>query len=138
MDFMDRISEMENRKEEAKERLFREPTIEDLGKKFDLEEVVEDAAVLIFRLFVGLGKGLSSSQKRSFSAVSVWYSKKLIEREEIEKKQLAEAVNLSPRTLTRRFKGLEDDEDSKIVLDFVKHRIRKWSKRRDYKLKEWL
>lgn len=138
MDFRDRISEIEERKEEAKDRLFDEPIIEDIKNDFGLSDEVRDAAILIFRLFVGLGKGLSSSQERSFSAVSAWYAKKLIDNEKISKSDLAEAVDISPRTLTRRFSELEDDSDSKVVLDFVKYRIKEWSKRRDRKLEEWL
>lgn len=138
MNFRDKISEIEERKKEAKNRLFDEPIIEDIGSEFDLSDEVKDAAILIFRLFVGLGKGLSSSQRRSFSAVSVWHAKKLIDNKEITKSELANAVDISTRTLNRRFKDLKDDDDSRVVLDFVKYRIKEWSKKRDRKLQEWL
>jgi len=50
---------------------------------------------VIYRVLVGLGKGLSSSKKRSFSAAAVWFATELSRDERPLKEELAEAV-ISP------------------------------------------
>ena len=128
----------EDIKQKAKSKFYEESHIRELKEEFGLSEKVVDAAILIFRLFAGLGKGLSSSQKRSYSAVAVWHAVKLIENKELTKEDLAKAVEISPRTLTRRFNDLEDDEDSKVVLEYVKYRIKEWSRKREKRLQNLL
>ena len=125
-------------KQKVKIQLYEEPIIQDLKEEFNLSSTVIDASILIFRLFVGLGKGLTKSQRKSFAATSLWYAKKVIDGEKLSKKKLADTLNISPRTLTRRFKDLEDDEDSKIVLDYIKQEIKEWSNKRDKKLEKLL
>lgn len=124
--------------QKVKARFHDEPLIQDLKDEFELSEEVAVAATLIFRLFLGLGKGLSSSQKRSFSAASVWLAGKLVERREVDKDELAEAADVSTRTLSRRFNDLENSEESKLILEYVKDRVKKWSKRRERRLQDLL
>lgn len=122
----------------ARSRLSEEPVIGRLQKKFDLSRETVNAATVILRLYVGLGKGLSSSQRRGFSAASVWHAAELVEERELSKEDLAEAVGVSTRTLARRFRELEGDEDSKVVLDYVGGRMKSWSKERERKLRDLL
>lgn len=131
-------SELEKKKRKTRDRLFTESAIEDLQKEFDLSKEVTYAAILILRIFIGLGKGLSSSQKRSFSAASVWHAAKLVEERTLSKEKLAEEVGVSSRTLARRLRELEEKGDSKIVLDYVRERIKEWSKKRERKLRDLL
>lgn len=112
--------------------------IKNLKEEFNLSEDAKDAAILLYRILVGLGKGLTSSQKQSFSAIAVWNASKLVDKHEIPKKELAEAVDLSHRTLSRRFKELSEDEECEKVLVYLKDRVRNWSRRKESKLSEYL
>lgn len=138
MDSSDEKTNLDEGERKVRSILYREPIVENLKKEFDLTEEIIDAAILIFRLFVGLGKGLSSSQKHSFAAVSVWYATRLINGKELSKEDLAKAVDVSPRTLLRRFNDLEKDEDSEVVLEYVKSEIKEWSKKREKRLQSLL
>ncbi len=131
-------SDTGDQKDEVRSKLYRERIIKDLESKFDLTEELTDAAILIFRLFVGLGKGLTDSQRKSFSAASVWYAAKIMKNRKLNKNKLAKAVDISTRTLARRFKEIEEDKETKPVLDYVKERIKKWSRERNRKLKRLL
>ncbi|KXA91365.1 hypothetical protein AKJ64_04780 [candidate division MSBL1 archaeon SCGC-AAA259E17] len=131
-------SSHKEKKRKIRSYLYKEPLIERFKDECDLSKEVIDAATLIFRLSVGLGKGLSSSQKRSYSAASVWYAVKLIEGEELSKEKLAEISDVSPRTLARRFSDLEGDEDSKKVMDYVKSRIKRWREKKEKRLQNLL
>ncbi len=112
--------------------------VRELREKLELNEEVAVAATTIFRLFLGLGKGLTSSQKRSFSAAAVWHATNLIGGEKISKEDLAEAADVSPRTLARRFNELEENDESKLVLQYVREKVRKWGKRREQRLQDLL
>ncbi|KXA91014.1 hypothetical protein AKJ57_02765 [candidate division MSBL1 archaeon SCGC-AAA259A05] len=138
MGLKNRRSSHKKKKRKIRSYLYKEPLVKRFKDKFGLSEEVIDAATLIFRLFVGLGKGLSSTQKHSYSAVAVWYAAKLIEEKELSKEKLAETSDVSSRTLARRFRDLEDDEDSKKVLNYVKHKIKKWSEKRERRLQNLL
>lgn len=131
-------SDSQERQEKAREIFYTAPEIERLGSKFDLSEETENAATVIYRVLVGLGKGLSSSQKQSFSATAVWFATELSRDERPLKEELAEAVDISPRTLSRRFQEIEDDEKCKEILEHVKKRIKKWNKRKNRKLRDML
>lgn len=120
---------------EIKARLHSEPEIKRLKSKFDLSEDAANAAVMIYRLLVGLGKGLSSSKRRSFSAVALWHGAQVADDEKLLKEDLARAVELSPRTLTRRFREIEKDENCVNIIDHVKDKVKKWSERRDRSLR---
>lgn len=133
-----RDSKLTEKRRKVKSRLFEDSDIELLQKKFDLSDETVHAATLILRFFTGLGKGLTPSQKKSYSAASVWYATKLVEERTLSKEDLAEKIDISPRTLARRFQELEEDKDSKIVLDYVKKRIKSWSKKRERKLRDLL
>ncbi len=112
--------------------------IEKLQKEFNLSEDAKDAAVLLYRILVGLGKGLTSSQERSYSAIASWFASKLVDDRELSKSGLSKSVDVSHRTLTRRFKEISEDEDCEMVLSYLKDRIKKWSKKRERKLREYL
>lgn len=138
MSAKDGFSDTEELRAEVKSRLHEEPIIRGLKEKLELTEEIAVAATTIFRLFVGLGKGLTSSQKRSFSAAAVWHAANLIEGKKISKEKLAEAADVSPRTLARRFSELEENEESELVLQYVKEKVRKWGKRREQRLQDLL
>ena len=131
-------SNLDEKKNKVKSQLYKEEIIETLQEEFDLSEIVKDAAILIFRLFAGLGKGLTESQRKSFSTASIWYAARVTEGKKINKEELAKAVDISSRTLTRRFNEIEEDEETKLVLDYVRKRIKKWSKERDKRLQKLL
>ena len=126
------------RDQEARDILFNQPKIEELKEEFDLSEEAYTAATLIYRVLNGLGKGLSDSQERSFSALSVRIAADKVDGDKLRKKDLSEAVDVSSRTLSRRFKELEQDEETEKVLDYVRERVKRWSNRRERRLKEIL
>ncbi len=128
----------EERDKEAREILFNHPKIEELQEEFDLSEDAYTAATLIYRVLNGLGKGLSDSQERSFSALSIRIAAAKVDGDKLRKKDLSEAVDVSSRTLSRRFKELEEDEETRKVLDYVRERVRRWSDRRERRLQEIL
>lgn len=115
-----------------------EPRIEELKSKFDLSDIAISAAILIHRLFFGIGTGLRSSKRDSFAAISVWYGSRIVDGREISKEDLARAVGVHPRTLTRRFKELENDERCVSMLEYVKDRIEEWDKKREERLQDLL
>lgn len=131
-------SKREERREKAREILYKEPRIERLKEKFDLSQNAESAATLIYRILVGLGKGLSDSQKQSFSALAIRIAAENVDDARPRKKDLADAVDVSHRTLSRRFKEIREDEECKKVLAYVKERVRRWSKRKEQRLQEIL
>lgn len=131
-------SKREERREKAREILYKEPRIERLKEKFDLSQNAESAATLIYRILVGLGKGLSDSQKQSFSALAIRIAAENVDNARPRKKDLADAVDVSHRTLSRRFKEIREDEECEKVLAYVKGRVRRWSKRKEQRLQEIL
>ncbi|KXA96827.1 hypothetical protein AKJ37_04315 [candidate division MSBL1 archaeon SCGC-AAA259I09] len=134
-----RMSPENNNEEQMTRKILKKhPLIEKLKNEFSLSEDAKDAAILFYRILVGLGKGLTSSQKQSFSAISAWFAAKLVDEQEIPKKQLAKFVNVSHRTLSRRFREVSEDEECKKVLNYLKDRIRKWSRKKERKLSEYL
>jgi|GEM_PF-2343211 len=124
--------------QEARDILFNQHEIEELKHEFDLSEDAYTAATLIYRVLNGLGKGLSDSQKRSFSALSIKIAAEKVDGVKLSKKKLSEAVDVSPRTLSRRFKELEEDEETEKVLAYVRQRVKRWSDRRERRLNEIL
>ncbi|KXA99595.1 hypothetical protein AKJ41_05200 [candidate division MSBL1 archaeon SCGC-AAA259O05] len=112
--------------------------IEKLKSEFGLSEDAKDAAILLYRILVGLGKGLASSQEKGYSAIAVWFASKLVDGRKLPKIQLAEAMDVSHRTLTRRFKEVSKDGECEKMLDYLKERIKKWSRRKERKLREYL
>lgn len=124
--------------QKIRDRLRDQPHIERLKSKFDLSEDAADAAVLVYRLLVGLGKGLSSSQKRSFSAFALWHGSQVADDEKLLKEDLAKAVGLSSRTLSRRFREIKEDKNCAKVLDYVKDKVRKWNERRNRSLRRMM
>lgn len=135
MSSKDRNTASKEEYREIRTKLHKEPHIERLKSKFDLSEDAADAAVLIYRLLVGLGKGLSSSQKRSFSAFALWHGAQVADDKKLLKEDLANAVKLSSRTLTRRFQEIKDDKNCAKILNYVKDKVRKWNERRDQSLR---
>lgn len=125
-------------KRESRKAFYTEPKIEELATEFDLSGETEDAATVIYRILSGLGKGLSSSQRKSYSAISVWFAAKYTGDKKPLKEELAEAVDLSPRTLSRRFQEVEDDEKCIKILDHVRNRIKEWSRNKRRKLRDML
>lgn len=123
---------------EARDILFNQSEIGKLKDEFKLSEDACTAATLIYRVLNGLGKGLSDSQKRSFSALSVKIAAERVDGDKLSKKDLARAVDVSSRTLSRRFKELEEDEETEKVLAYVREKVERWSDRRDRRLKEIL
>lgn len=132
------ISDIEELRAKVKSRLHEESIIQHLKEELELTDEVAIAATSIFRLFLGLGKGLTSSQKRSFSAAAIWHAANLMEGKKVSKEELAEAADVSPRTLARRFNELEENEESKLVLRYVKEKVRKWGKKREQRLQDLL
>ncbi len=128
----------EEKREKARKILYREPEIEELQEEFELSEDARSAASLIYRILVGLGKGLSDSQKRSFSALAIRIAAERVDDNRPRKKDLADAVDVSHRTLSRRFKEINEDEECKKVLDYIEDKIRQWSKRKEQRLQEIL
>lgn len=128
----------EEKREKARKILYQESKIEELQEEFDLSEDAKAAASLIYRILVGLGKGLSDSQKRSFSALSIRIAAERVDDNRPRKKDLADVVNVSHRTLSRRFKEIREDEDCKKVLDYVEDKISRWSERKEQRLQEIL
>ncbi len=128
----------EEKREKARKILYKEPEIENLQDKFNLSEDAKSAASLIYRILVGLGKGLSDSQKRSFSALAIRIAAERVDDNRPRKKDLADTVDVSQRTLTRRFKEISEDDDCKKLLDYVEDRIKFWSKRKEERLQEIL
>ncbi len=128
----------EEKREKARKALYNEKRIEKLKEEFDLSKDAKTAAIIIYRMIAGLGKGLTDSQKSSYSALAIRMAAEEVDGEHPRKKNLAEAAGVSHRTLTRRFRELEDDEESKKVLDHLRERISKWNERKEQRLQEIL
>lgn len=133
------MSKEDEEKEHVTREILQEHTeIKKLKEEFNLSDDAKDAAILLYRILVGLGKGLTSSQRQSFSAIVIWHASKLVDNHEIPKKELASFLDISHRTLSRRFKELSEDEECKKVLDYLKEKIRSWSRRKERRLREYL
>ncbi|KXB05759.1 hypothetical protein AKJ49_00135 [candidate division MSBL1 archaeon SCGC-AAA382A03] len=138
MGFKNREKDYSEKKHKARSRFFNENILENLCERFELSEETKHASILIFRLFLGLGKGLSSSQKRSFSGAAVWHAARILDGKTLSKEELAEELNVSSRTLARRLRELNEDEDSEIIIEYVKERLMRWNKKREEKLENLL
>ncbi len=128
----------EDKGEKARNILYRETEIENLTEEFDLSKDAKRAAVLIFRILVGLGKGLNSTQKRSYAALSVRIAAEKVDGKKPLKKELADSIDVSLRTLSRRFKEVTEDEECMELLDYIEKRIKKWSRKKEQKLQDIL
>ena len=131
-------SEAENQERRVRDILYNEPEIDELQEKFGITDDAKKAAVLIFRVLTGLGKGLSSSKKRSYSAISTWIGAKIVDENRILKEELADAVGLSPRTLSRRFGEIEKDEECSEMMDYMERRIKTWSRKKERRIQDIL
>ncbi len=127
-----------DREKKVREILYQESEIGRLVEEFNLSADVEKAAVLIYRILVGLGKGLSNTQKSSYSALAVRISAEHVDEEKPLKKDLADAVDTSLRTLSRRFKEVTEDDEAELVLGYLEKQIEKWSRRKENRLQDIL
>ena len=127
-----------NKEEKARKILYRESEIEDLTEEFSLSNEAKRAAVLIYRILVGLGKGLNSTQKKSYAALSVRIAAEKVDGEKPLKKELADSIDVSQRTLSRRFKEVTEDQECTVLLEYVEERIREWSRKKEKRLQDIL
>ncbi|KXB06839.1 hypothetical protein AKJ52_01470 [candidate division MSBL1 archaeon SCGC-AAA382C18] len=134
----DRRNTDRDKGKKARDILYQQPKIEELIEEFGLSEDAEKGAVLIYRILVGLGKGLSKTQKSSYAALAVRIAAEHVDDEKPLKKNLAEAIGTSLRTLSRRFKEVTEDEEAKLVLNYLEKRIEKWSRRKERRLQDIL
>ena len=128
----------EDREAEVRRVLYKEPEIDELAEEFKLSRDAKRAAVLIYRILVGLGKGLNSTQKKSYAALSTRIAAEKVDGEKPLKKKLADSIDVSQRTLSRRFKEVTEDDECTKLLDYVEKRIKEWSRKKEQRLQDIL